>query len=263
MATKKSTGKYLEIDISKIDPPAEVDRITIGQDKINELADSIKAVGLLQPISLAKKKDRYEIVFGHRRFLACKQIGIDRILANVLDYTPEQIAIIRATENLQREDLTPLEEAKIYCRLVVELGMTLDKAGQMTGKSAGVVKRRIDLLRMPEKAQQALHERKISIAVAEELWRCPDEGHRDYLTEMAIEHGVTRIVAKAWVDDYLKGLRTKQHDVEGGGGVPSVFETNPVFISCDTCRGPEEISKVKGLRVCASCFKIIMDNLRA
>ncbi|MEK7556488.1 MAG: hypothetical protein AAB538_00755, partial [Patescibacteria group bacterium] len=172
-------------------------------------------------------------------------------------------SVVRASENLQREDLTPIEEARIYRRLVSELGMTLEKAGQMTGKSPGVVKRRIDLLRMPDKFQNALHEKKIGIAVAESLWGCPDDNYRDYLLEMAVEHGITDAVARMWVDDYKKSLRTKAHGTAGGIGGMSVFEDNPIYVTCDACRGPSELPKIKNLRICSACYQAVIDNLRA
>ena len=262
MSQKKTSENYLEVSISEIDPPPEPDRLTISPEAVNELAQSIQAVGLLQPILLTAKDGRYEIVFGHRRFLACLQVGMGRIPARIVEYTPEQVMVARASENLQREDLTPIEEAKIYVRLTQQLGMSLEKAGQMTGKSAGVVKRRMDFLRMPESIQKALHQRKISISVAEELWACPDAVYQDYLLEMAVEHGVTKEVARMWVDDFKKSLRTKQQAGAGGGGTLSIFETPPIFVSCDTCRGPAEITEVKHLRICLTCYQTIVENLR-
>ncbi|KKN32642.1 hypothetical protein LCGC14_0811650 [marine sediment metagenome] len=259
--TPKTKSSFRQVDLGLIDPPEDPDRISIDPDTINELADSIREVGLLQPILVTKKGDRFLVVFGHRRFLACQKLGLGKVTAGVVDYSDVDISIARATENIQRDGLTPIEEAKIYVRMTDQLGLSLEQAGKRTGKSAGVVKRRIDLLRMPTKLQRALHGKKVSISVAEELWKCPDEPYRDYLIEMATEHGVTQMVARNWVEERKKEMRGKEYGTEGGGGGASLMEPTPVFVACDTCKGPEDVTGIKYLRVCKKCMQTIMANL--
>ena len=252
---------YQQIKLSLIDPPPMPDRMSLSVEAVRELADSIQAVGLLQPILLVVRDDRYEIIYGHRRFLACQTLGNATIAAKVVEYSDQEVALARATENLQRENLTPIEEAKIYVRLTQDLGLSPEEAGRMTGKSAGVVLRRMGLLKMPDIMQTAIHGGKITIAVAEELRRCLAIAYQDYLLDMAVDHGVTRIVAKGWVDDHLKSLRTAEADVAGGQGISSVYDSPPSFVACETCSGPVDLNKVKLLRICPDCFETIRQNL--
>jgi len=258
---RKALKKYTEVLIGKIDPPNEADRLEILPEKIDELAESIKEIGLLSPVLLSVSGERYEIVFGHRRFLACRQIGLDKITAQVVSYTPQQISIARATENLQREDLTPIEEGYTYSRLINNLEMSISEVSKKTGKSAGLVKRRIALLRMPESFKRALHANKISVGVAEALWSCADEMHREYLLEMAVEHGITVTVAHQWVHDFRKTQSKAPAHIERGGDGSVIDFTEKIYRSCDSCQGPVELSNLKEIRVCPGCYKIIIEAM--
>jgi len=244
-----------------IDPPGEADRVEILLERIRELAVSIKEIGLLSPVLLSRSGERYEIVFGHRRYLACRRIGMEKITARVVEYTQQQISIARVTENLQREDLTPIEEGSSYSRIINDLEMSITEVAKKTGKSAGIIKRRINLLRMPGTFKLALHARKISIGVAEELWSCADEAHREYLLEMAVEHGITVAVARQWVQDFRKAARQKAPDIEGRGQGSMIAFEEKIYRSCDICQGPVELATVKELRLCGGCYGQIINAM--
>lgn len=216
METKK--GVFGEIDLSKIDRPSVVARMEIDQEEISKLAQSMREQGLLQPIQVFKKGGRFEIVFGDRRVLAAKSLGWEKIPARVVSANKKTVAIDRAIENLQRSDLTPVEEGVQYINMRDALGMSVAEIAKKLGKSAGIVQRRIDVLRMPDTFQRALHEGKITLGVAEELWPCPDVGRREYFLDVACEHGCTVAVARGWVADVRKEIRARESDVGPGGG---------------------------------------------
>lgn len=261
--TRKKTAKYQEILITLVDPPNVVDRLEIPHKRIEELSESIREIGLLSPVLLARAGERYEIVFGHRRYLACSRLGMDKITARVVDYTKKEISVARATENLQREDLTPIEEGFTYSRLINELKMSLSEVAKKTGKSAGIIKRRIDLLRMPDSLKRALHAKKISVGVAEELWSCGDGDHREYLVEMAVEHGITVAVARQWVQDFRKSQRQAPAHVEEGGQGSMVAFSEKIYRACDTCQGPVVLDALKELRVCGDCYMTITTAMKS
>ncbi|GAJ23087.1 unnamed protein product, partial [marine sediment metagenome] len=131
------------------------------------------------------------IVFGDRRYLACKKLGMTKIKAAIVDATDEEIAIDRTVENIQRIDLTPLEEALQYQAMIEKLGMKVEDIERMTGKEIRTVYRKLALLKYPEAVKGAVHSGKVSLTVAEVLMTCTDEAHRDYLFETAIENGIT------------------------------------------------------------------------
>jgi len=258
---KRASDVFKSIDVDIIDPPSDVARLEIPELAIKELAQSIKEQGQLQPVVVFKKDERYEIVFGHRRWLAIKYLKQKTISCKVVDSSPEMNALARASENLQRSDLTPLEEGLTYQGLVEKYDMPLDQIAKITGISAGMVKRRINILKMPDSLIDAVHKKLIPPTVAEELMRCPDEEYRDYLIQMARDHGVTALVARQWVDNRIKELRAKISDVGRGSSSPDVYIESPVFVACQGCKQPKVIGDLKNVGICKECFKIFITML--
>jgi len=259
---KGGKSGFRAVDMNMIDRPAEATRLEIAADEIAELAESIKERGLLQPILVTPRDGRFEIVAGDRRYLAHKKLGLKKIEAKVVESDAEGVAIDRATENLQRRDLSPFEEGMIYGSLRDKMGLSVDEIAQKMGKSPGRIERRLSVLRMPESFQKALHFGKISMAVAEELWSTPDAGKREYFVELAVAHGITRVVAKAWVNDFKKSLRGNVGDVEGGSSVAEPFENVPIYRACDICKNPMEYKDAIELRVCPACGEGIRNALK-
>ena len=254
--------KVKSIRLDLIDRPKDPDRMDIGKNEVGELAESIKERGLLQPITVAERNERYEIVYGDRRFLAHQELGLDKIPCVVRQYDESEIAVDRAVENLQRVDLTVLEEAMVYQRMMDKGGLDDGKIGKLVGKSGGMVKRKRHLLRMPRNFQEALHSGRVLMSVAEYLMAVGDESHRDYLLEMAIEHGVTLIVVRGWVDDWKRSQREIESREGSGLRDVGVYEEKPIYISCDICGGPENLKDLKRLSTCKECFKIIIKSIR-
>lgn len=263
--TKKETSKstYKEILTSLIDPPSEVSRLEIPESEIIELAESIKEQGLLQPISVFEKDGRHEIVFGHRRWLAHRYLKRGNISCKIVENNPKENALARATENKQRSNLSPFEEGMEYQALAEKHGMTYVQIAKRMGISAGMVKRRVNILKMPDSLIDSIHKKLISPTVAEELMRCPDEGHRAYLIDMSKEHGVTAIVARGWVDDFLRSLRTMKDVDSREGQSPDVYIETPVFVACQACKQAKEISQLKSIGVCPECFKNFITMLES
>lgn len=231
----------------------------INQEELKGLAESINKRGLKQPIGVAPRGERYLIIWGDRRYLAHELLGIKHIQCKVEDLTDKQIVIDRAMENIQRVDLTPFEEGHIYKALNEEAGMSIEEIAGQVGKSVGLIQRRIDIMRMPDSFQKAIHGKKISISVAEELWSCPDANKREYFVELAIEHGITMRIARNWVDDFKKEQRNLGDGDEPGGLAPMEYEDVPIYRACDTCRDPVEYKAIKELRICLKCFKLISE----
>lgn len=257
------TPAFKYVPMEKIDRPVEGTRLEIPPEEIAELAESIEERGLLQPILITPRNERFEIIFGDRRFLAHKKLGREKIQAKVVDADAEAVALDRATENLHRRDLSPFEEGMVYAGLRDKNGLSIPQICKKMKKSQGRVERRLSVLRMPEQIQKAVHYGKVSLGVAEELMGCPDQGKRMYFLEMAVEHGVTVAVARMWVDDFKKSLRSRDSEIEGGGPPGLAFDTSPIYRACDVCRGPCDLAEVKELRVCPECFKGIVEAIRA
>ncbi len=210
----KMTVREIKLDL--IDEPSGVVRMEIDPEAVTDLAKNIAEVGLLQPLNVRPRGERFEIVFGHRRFKAVQQLGYKKVPCIVGDRGDVGTALARASENLRRVDLTPIEEAAIYADLHDNHALSYNDIGKQMGPSAGVVRRRTDLLRMPPEVQKAIHRKQISVGVAEELWSIGDPEGISYYLGHAVDHGVTVAVARQWAQDWKKAKRTREGDVEEG-----------------------------------------------
>jgi ParB family chromosome partitioning protein len=253
MVKRKKKEIFRKIKLDVIDRPPDIVRLEINEGELRELADSIRERGLLQPIEVTPRGERFLIVFGDRRYLAHKLLGLKDVMCRVEDMEDDQVVMDRAMENIQRVNLTPFEEGHIYGGLVEKAGMSLDEISRRVGKSPGVVQRRIDILRMPESFQKALHAGKINMTVAEELWSCPDAAKREYFVDLAIEHGITKEIARDWVGEFKKEVRSRAAAGGEGRGAVAPYEDTPIYRACDVCRDPVEYKDVIDLHVCPSC----------
>ena len=258
---KSETMKVQNILLTLIDRPASPDRISIDPEYIKELAASIAEIGLMSPITLCPRADRFEIVSGDCRYQAFLSLGRTEIPAFIQELDAQNISVARATENLQRKDLTVIEEARIYKRLRDDLGMGWEKIAKRTGKGVGVVKRRYDLLKLPEMLITAMHEKKIGYAVAEELCGMPDLGRIEYYLGFCVDHGATQAVVRDWVKEEKARERQKIVGTDGGGWGSALPEMKPVYVACDLCKGPMEIGKEVSLRICVDCHATIKQNM--
>jgi len=258
---KAVTETMVEVELSLIDEPKVMARLEIDPVYISELAQSIKEVGLLQPILLRSDGERFEIVAGHCRFLAHRKLELPRIKAFVRKMSDQQMALARATENLARVDLSAVEEAQTYSDLVRKHGMSIEQIAQKFGKSPGTIKRRMDVLKMPPMLQEAVHKGQLSMSAAEELWPISDPVDLEYYLMFAIENGCTKEVARGFCKQWKDSQRHAQEPGAQGGGAPSVYQPRPVYIPCDLCEGPSTLEEIHRLSVCPECFATIKKNM--
>lgn len=257
---KKPKDDFLFMEL--IDEPGGVVRIEINETELRELADSIKEIELLQPILVRPVKDRFEIVAGHRRFLAHKLLERTKIHCVIRALDDVQCALARATENLGRVDISPIEEAAIYADLRDNHKLTIPEIARRMTKSGGIIKRRLDLLKMPPQLQKAVHRKDINYSVAEELWRLGDDTEIDYYLAFAIENGATVGVVRAWVKDALDTKRRSRTDVEDTPPPTSPMEPRPIYIACDMCLGSMELGKETTIRCCPNCSNLIHEAVK-
>ena len=157
------------LPIGQIDPNREQPRRSFDEDALKELAASIEAVGVLQPIIVAPSGDRYTIIAGERRYRASRLAGLSEIPAIVRDWDSQKRLEAALIENLQRDDLNPVEEAMGVRRLMDEAGLTQEKAAERLGKSRPAVANLLRLLTLPDSVRQLLAEGKLSAGHARAL----------------------------------------------------------------------------------------------
>lgn len=169
--TETTEGKEPQtlVKITKVEPNREQPRKNFDEDALQELADSIKQFGLLQPILVQDRKEYYEIIAGERRWRAAKLAGLKEVPVIIRNYTEQEIVEISLIENIQREDLNPIEEAQAYKRLLTEFHLKQDEVAERVSKSRAAVTNSIRLLKLNEEVQRMVVDEMISTGHARAL----------------------------------------------------------------------------------------------
>ena len=156
--TKTEVVKKVEqtLNINRIEPNKNQPRKEFNEDALQELADSIKQFGVIEPSVVVKRKGYYELIAGERRWRAARLAGLKEVPVVIKDYDDQQIVEIALIENIQREDLNPIEEAHAYERLIQEFNLTQDEVAERVSKSRTTVTNALRLLKLTEKVQQML-----------------------------------------------------------------------------------------------------------
>lgn len=160
-AVEKNQQETL-VKITAVEPNRKQPRKNFDEDSLQELSDSIKQVGLIQPILVQDRKDHYEIIAGERRWRAAKMAGLKEVPVIIRDYTEQEIMEISLIENIQREDLNPIEEAQAYKRLLTEFNLKQDEVAERVSKSRTAVTNSMRLLKLTDKVQQMVIDEMIS-----------------------------------------------------------------------------------------------------
>ncbi|WCN37872.1 nucleoid occlusion protein [Aneurinibacillus uraniidurans] len=200
-----------QIPVTQIVPNPYQPRTVFNTDKIDELCETIKIHGVIQPIVVRERNGVFEIIAGERRWRAVTKLGMEKIPAIVKDFNNEQAASIALIENLQREGLTPIEEALAYQKLIDIHGLTQENLANRLGKGQSTVANKLRLLHLPDAVQEALLGRKISERHARALLSLKNE-------EMQLKV-LQEIIDKSWnvkqTEQRVKLLLEKQQERKG------------------------------------------------
>ena len=172
---KKEKENEQMVKVTQIEPNREQPRKNFEEESLNELAESIRQVGILQPLLVKKKGERYEIIAGERRWRAAKLAGVKEVPFVVRDYTDQEIMEIALIENIQRENLNPIEEAMAYKRLLKEFNLKQDEVAERVSKSRTAVTNSMRLLKLNDRVQQMIIDDMISTGHARALLAIEDE----------------------------------------------------------------------------------------
>src|SRR5581483_3980862 len=225
-----------KVSLSLIDDPHTPMRSAMDEEKLQELVRSIKRHGLMQPITLRKTGKRYEIIAGHRRFTAMRRMEetfIDAVIVEASDAVADEQ---RMAENLYREDINPVDEARYIHKMVEEHKVSPEQLAEMTGKSEAYLQARYELLDYPQYLLEAIEKGQVGLTAAQWLVRIENEQVRQEYVRFAILGGITATRARAWFESWKAGQVPM---VEGQIVVPdrtAAGEPIPIFDTCAICR---------------------------
>ena len=213
--TKQENQKKPET-IVKItqEPNREQPRKNFDEDALQELADSIKQFGLLQPILVQDRKTYYEIIAGERRWRAAKLAGLKEIPVIIRDYTEQEIVEISLIENIQREDLNPIEEAQAYKRLLTEFNLKQDEVAERVSKSRTAVTNSMRLLKLCDEVQQMIIDDMLSTGHARALITIEDPEQQYMIAQKIFDEKLSVRDVEKLVKDLNKPEKPKKETVE-------------------------------------------------
>lgn len=207
----KTTDEIINLPLADIIPNRQQPRTIFNSEKISELAESIKEHGIIQPIVVRKIDEGYELIAGERRFRATQSLNFKTIPAIIRDYDDVTTAGVAIIENIQREDLTSIEEALAYKQLMSLHGTTQAKLATQVGKSQSTIANKVRLLNLTQEVQNAILERKISERHARNLLSVKREDLQVKLLKIIIEKNLNVSQTEKLIEDYLvpKGKKPK------------------------------------------------------
>ena len=244
------------MDINKVEPNREQPRKNFDEDALLELSESIKQFGVIQPLIVQDRKTYYEIIAGERRWRAAKMAGLKEVPVIIKNYTEQEIMEISLIENIQREDLNPIEEALAYKKLLTEFHLKQDEVAERVSKSRTAVTNSMRLLKLNEKVQQMLIDDMLSTGHARALLAIDDSEEQYNLAQRIFDEKmsvreVEKLVKKlqkektekskenVQPDQSLEQMQAIYHDLEEK--MKGIFGTNVSINSKDMKKGKIEI----------------------
>lgn len=207
-----NTNKVLLLPLSKVEPREDQPRMVFDEKALEELAESIKQQGVLQPIIVVQRDKHYEIVMGERRWRAAKLAGLTKIPAIVREYQEQELLEVALIENIQRENLNPIEEAQAYQHLIDNLGIRQEDVARRVAKSRTAVTNSLRLLKLEERVQALIMEGRLSEGHGRSLLALTDRAQQFPLAEEIISRQLSvreteRLVKKMNEDPAPKALK--------------------------------------------------------
>jgi len=257
--------EYRELELALVNEPPAPTRLEIHIDTLHELKMSIAERGQLQPGGVVRNADRYDLVYGHRRYLALKDLGALTYCAYVYDSTSEAMLGAQLDENVVREDLTPVEEAYWFAQLADALGDDTDALAARLHKSRDYVEGRLNLLTGDPRVLEALKAEKISLGVARALNAYADDGDRLVLLDAAAAGGATLRLVTQWIAE-RKALSAARC------GLPAIDPTvaptfdgaaAPETVKCLFCQSDQHVYLMRPFwihNVCEDILRSILDR---
>lgn len=237
--------EIIEVSLDDIIPNRFQPRLSFDEQGLNELAESIRQHGIIQPLVLRKIGDKYEIIAGERRYKASYIAGLTKVPAVIIDLNDNESAEVAIVENIQRKDLSPIEEAKSYKKLLDRGYLTQDQLASRMGKNQSTVSNKLRLLNLDEKVQDALLNNKISERHARSLLKLDNKEEQKKVLDEIIEK---RLNVRDTEDLINRKLNGEEEFINipnlSNTGIEETFDSNNIPNISNDYKNEEEIEKI-------------------
>ncbi len=258
-------GFYMEqirhIRLEKIKPPDFDHRLSTTPEADNSLRDSIKELGVLEPILVKEVPTGFEIIFGNRRFREAGRAGLAAIPCIICKSTGAASDKIMLHENIQRLPLSDVDQAYTFAHLIKKYNMTETQVGTLVGKSIAFVSQHLSLLQCDDYLVQAVQDGRLNFSVARELIQCKNDDERLRFTNIIEENGATVSVVRGWVQESNRENDFVQNQTPVQTQTSRPAESNIPLYPCAACEVPVDILKMKTVRLCPECHYLIFSEI--
>jgi len=250
------------INISSIDPPDFNGRLDIDEEADHELTESIKDIGVLEPLIVRKNKKRIELIIGSRRFRCSKIAGLQSVPCIIISADDALAEKIKLHENIHRLDLNHVEQGFNFARLMTEFKLTENEISKLVGKSISYISQHISLISSGENIIKAVQCNEISFSVARELMQVKNKDDRTHLLGFAVKGGASVQTVKEWVSSTNQERDRSPLDKPSTiNEINYVRQSLPTF-KCQACEHSHVIKEMVVRRLCPECDFIIFDDIR-
>jgi ParB family chromosome partitioning protein len=256
-------AEYQDIPLVEIREPEVPVRVTADEEAFVELMNSIQQHGIIQPIKVRPRDGKFEVVVGHRRFLAARAIGMETIPATIEDMDDLQVDLERIEENSKRENVNPVDEGRWVQRLVNVHELSQRDVALKLGRSEAWVSLRLKLLDAPEDIKQLLIESQIGASVALELMKITDDDDRAYYAHYATQDGASAEVVRRWVRDWQMSKAVMPEPMAVKQEVTAQREAARSAWRCNFCGVEGHLAYLHNVWICDEELALIQEFLRA
>lgn len=261
-AGRPKKDRMIDVSLNRLDEPIHVIRQQIDPQLIEDLAISIAQVGLIEPLVVRQHGDRFEIIAGHRRYLALRRAGKKYARCMIVTKDDDLVEVMRHHENMFRVGLSAVDEAYHFGFLMSSLGLSQKDVADLMGCSEGYVSQRQAILGWDACLREAVADRKISFTSARELSRVTDLEVLKGYVEQAVAHGITPRVANSWRQQWeaTQGIAPKMP----AAGPPGAADQQlpELHYPCGLCKAMFPFDQTHYVRLCEACFKLVEDVAR-
>lgn len=245
------------LPLGLIDPPRHPLRESAESEGISELADSMRAVGLLQPITVVAHEGRYEVLVGHRRYLASKYLGWTEIPAVVVAGDGPSWVSVRAVENLQRRDFRFNEEVGMVVGLYDALGQDVDLVAETLCRGRGWVDDRLLSQLWPAEFHEAMAAKELTLGAAKELMAITDEHDRMFYFGHCVASGASVALVKSWRQAWQLSRVCQDPTISGNAAAEIGPAPLPAQLPCFFCGVGIGVEAIAHLRFCEQCAELV------
>lgn len=265
MTTANAAHESRALSLELIDDPVLPSRSEMDDQKLEELTESVRAVGLIEPIIVRPVEARFEVIAGHRRLIACRRAGLAAVPCIVRHDAGVSRILLQAHENSRREDLNPADEAIWFAELLEkECDGDIEKLCGLVGEKLSYVDGRLALHRGDEAVFAALQRGYIKIGVAHELNKCTNPHYRKYFLECAIKGGATVGLVSGWIIEWKQNLGSiPQGPITPTDDAPGISAEIHSPFTCIICGKANNVHLIRQVSVHQHCHMAILDPLLA